>query len=169
MFFVLTGLFLSGEIIDFRISEIDSMTFEERVLIERAYLDSYILSLNPSFTEWSCADSSASDNISQLPVEIVAIHHDADCLFAARRAAILEKKKRKYEFSIEQRKKKNERIELIRNTLSGAVIILQTGYTLYRRLAYDDKTSPAYIGVVAIMDLCVLLVHWQTTELIYSQ
>ncbi|MGE3062479.1 MAG: hypothetical protein AB7T10_02465 [bacterium] len=166
---VAAGFLLGGEIIDFRISEIDSLTLEERVLVERNKLDGYISSLDSFVSTWAYSDSLDLNPLSRLPVEIIAIHHEADCSFAARRYALLGKMKKKYEFSFEERRKKNERIEWVRNSVSGALILLQTGYTLYRMLAYEDETGPAYLGVAALLDLCVLLIHLQTSEIIYTE
>jgi hypothetical protein len=164
------GTILRGEIIDFRISIIDSSAIEERVLVEREYVDDYLSSLNAFVSSWEYVDSVKIKCLSSLPFEIKTTHHTSDSAFLWRRTASLEKMKRKYEFSITKRRNKNQRIEWIRNVISYGTIFLQTGIILYRVLFDQNAEKSLYeLGVVSFMDICILLIHWQSTQMIYQE
>jgi hypothetical protein len=172
---IFASITLAGEIIDYMLEPLPSGESEERVLVEKNQVKEYLKSLDNSLSQAKInnvsADSFSEDKqIMQSPVEVVTIHSSSDSLFIKERTNFLEGLKRDYKFSREKRIKENIVSEMARTSVLGTIILIQTVYFPYRYLMYKDK--PANLlsaGTMIIIDVILLMTHWQGTQQIYKE
>ena len=171
----ITALALAGVIIDFTLTPLASGESEERVLLDRSEVKRYLKSLDISLSSATIDDKPAdsfdeNESSMLMPVEVMTIHSSSDSLFIKEREDFLKESKRDYNFSKEKRIKKNIGREIARTAVLSGIILIQTLYYPYRILTEEDRPDFFMgIGVVAVIDIVLLIVHWQGTQTIYGE
>ncbi|MGE3062487.1 MAG: hypothetical protein AB7T10_02505 [bacterium] len=169
------ALAMTGDIIDFTLTPLVSGESEERVLLDKSEIKLYLKSLDLSLSSSTidskpAVDFDENESSMLIPVEIVTIHSSCDSLFMKERIKFLEENMRDYSFSRENRIKKNMGRETARTAVLSSVILIQTLYYPIMMLLGEDRPDYSMgIAVVAVIDLILLLVHWQGTQTIYGE